>query len=134
MRSDEKLLNAILGDEDWRHADAAAKARVLGKFQSRHHLRRLGRAVCLIVPLSAALLYALWSPRPPEIAEVQSTGPQAPLSVPEKVEAPRSLTDKELLSFFPPGSCVVVEIDGEPQLFFLDPEMERQFFSKPRAN
>jgi hypothetical protein len=62
-------------------------------------------------------------PWPPAIgfpAAAQSDPPSPANSV-----LVRYLLNDELLSQFPPGSCVLVEVDDRKQLVFLDRDVER---------
>ena len=139
MNSDEKLLNAILGDEDWRRADVSLKARMLAKFNSRHRALRAMRWSGMFVVLAAITLAAAWQHRISSNEQEQVVNSGRALNPLDQSEPPPNqalpmLTDEELLSFFPPGSCVVAEIDGIPQLIFLDPEMERLYVSDIQSN
>ena len=119
---DDTLLDATLRDEDWQAANAAVKARALRTFRTRQRVRRLARWTGSVAALALAILGAAhWfsrsttPPRPIMVAHI--TAPKAP-------DAPRRLTDAELVAAFPKGSCFIAEVDGKKDLIFLDREVE----------
>jgi len=128
FEKDDPLLNAVLGDETWQTANAAGKAAALGTFRSRQRTRRVMRWTGCAVALAAAIgCGAYWLGRsvtpPPQIAAKPAGAQKAPLTR-------RALTDAELISSFPAGSCFLAEIDGKKQLVFLNQEVERRYVAK----
>jgi hypothetical protein len=126
---DDALLDAVLGDEGWQASSAAFKAEALGTFRTRQRQRRLTRwAACAAVVAVAGAGAMHWlggpAPKPQEVAVIR---PEPP-----KVAArPRYLSDAELLASFPAGSCFLAEVDGQKELIFLDPNVERTYVARP---
>jgi hypothetical protein len=54
---------------------------------------------------------------------------QAPGSPPEAPRRDRFISEEEMLALFPPGSCVVSEIDGRKELVFFDAEAAKKGFA-----
>ena len=126
---EDALLEAVLRDDSWQTANAAAKAQALAAFQTRQRLRRLtrwGGGVAALAVMAAATYWMI--------------GPaaQTPQRLALKVTAPQSkpvkyLTDQELLALFPPGSCFLAEVDGQKKLIFFDPKVEHEYVSDAGA-
>ena len=130
---EDALLDAMLRDELWQNADAALKTEALKAFRIGRRIRRIRRwagGVAVIAVLTAAALHfsqdSPLGPRPSRIALVPPSLPPAPPSNPR-----RTLSDQELLAAFPKGSCFIAEIDGEKQLVFVNPGLERVYVSRP---
>jgi hypothetical protein len=124
---EDPLLEAVLGDDGWQAANAAAKARALAAFQSRQRLRRMTRWGAGLAALAVMAAAAFWIAGPPG---------QAPQRLALKVPEPRPvkyLTDAELIALFPPGSCFLAEVDGRKKLIFFDPKVEREYVSDAGA-
>jgi len=87
-------------------------------------MRWTGCAVALAAAIGCG---AYWLGRsvtpPPQIAAKPAGAQKAPLTR-------RALTDAELISSFPAGSCFLAEIDGKKQLVFLNQEVERRYVAK----
>jgi hypothetical protein len=49
---------------------------------------------------------------------------------PKTPDAPRRLTDEELVAAFPKGSCFIAEVDGKKELVFLDPKVQRTYVAR----
>jgi hypothetical protein len=125
---DDPLLDAILGDESWQAASAAMKARATESLVARRLHRRLMRWVVGVVAVSAVALVAVLRPnRTGSVAE-----PVVPVSrdVPEMAVGLHYMTDEQLLACFPAGSCMLVEVDGQKELVFLDPASEHKYLSR----
>jgi hypothetical protein len=59
-----------------------------------------------------------------EITTRQPSGVQASASGTDQT---RYITDEQLVSSFPPGSCFIAEVDGRKELVFFDPAVERRY-------
>ena len=119
---DDRLWQAVLADESWQAESAAGRATALAAFRARQQGRRLVRRLGVTGGLTLLLAVALWGLHRP-----------APLaSEPKEAAAPsgRFLTDRELLGAFPPGSCFLAEVDGQMQLVFNDPAVERLYLQR----
>ena len=125
--NDDALLEAVLRDDGWQAANAAAKTQALGVFRARQRIRRLtrwgGGAAALAL---AAVCAAHWLAGPvaePPRRMVMRTA-EAPPAGPENG---KYLTDDELIALFPAGSCFLAEVDGKKKLIFFDPTVEREY-------
>ena len=124
---EDPLLEAVLRDDGWQAANAAAKALALAAFQTRHRLRRMTRWGAGLAALAVMAAAAFWIAGQPG---------QAPQRLALKTPEPRPvkyLTDAELLALFPPGSCFLAEVDGRKKLIFFDPNVEREYVSDAGA-
>jgi hypothetical protein len=125
---EDPLLEAVLRDDGWQAANAAAKAQALAAFQTRHRLRRLtrwGAGLAALAVMAAAAAYWIIGP-------AEQTPPRLALKVSEPHPV-KYLTDAELLALFPPGSCFLAEVDGQKKLIFYDPKVEREYVSDAGA-
>jgi len=128
--SDEALLNAALGDEDWQALSDSVKRKALAVMGSERRKRRLrlwiGQAAC-----AAALLIGvgwwLW-PSLPGVVEVAW---QPSLSAPAAVED-QFISEQQMLAMFPSGSCVLAEVDGKKELVFFDAQKAQEGFVVPQ--
>ena len=125
----DPLLDAMLRDESWQTANAAAKAEALRTFRARQRLRRLtrwagGMAASAAVIAGVGYWFGRPVPAPRQFALKQADVPKTP-------DKPRQLTDAELLAAFPKGSCFIAEVDGRKQLIFFDPQVEHTYLARP---
>ncbi len=117
------LLDGVLADEDWRMLNAAVKTRALGALRARRRERRLlawgGSAVAACGLALAALSWASRSTEPVAPIRANLSSPAAPTPSAH----PPYITEEQLMSYFPPGSCTIAEIDGERRFIMLDPDI-----------
>lgn len=124
--SNDALLNALLADEDWQELNCSLKREALAAIGAQRRRRRLrlwtGRGVCATLVLAGILWWLHPSPRVPAPMagrSGQTTRPSA--------EA-QFLSEEEMLALFPPGSCVVAEVNGQKQLVFFDARKAEEGF------
>ncbi len=125
---DGALLDAVLRDEAWQTASAALKAEALGTFRTRQRARRLARWGGGLCVLAAIVTGAVQWLGPARVASPQIA--RTPIAAPEPPERPGYLSDAELLSQFPAGSCFIAEVDGKKELIFVSLELERTYMAK----
>jgi hypothetical protein len=128
---DDPLLDAMLQDEAWQAASASFKAEALRTFRTRQRLRRLtrwGGSVAVLAVVLASAVFWIGRPAAP-LRQVT----MAYAGVPKEPDKPRRLTDAELVAAFPKGSCFIAEVDGQKELVFLDPKLERTYVARSRA-
>ena len=121
------LIDRALADESWSVFDLGLRNHALHSFKTakrRRRARRLAIQICcpLMVVTAAALLS--FRQHPSFRREVVSNPPKpaAPVTL-------RSvITEQQLLEMFPPGSCLLAEVNGQKQLVFLDPELASKGF------
>ncbi len=110
------LLDGVLADEEWRALNAAVKSRALGALRARRRQRALlhwgGSAVAAC---AMALAAQKFFPRPDGAAPVALASESRPHT--------SYISEEKLMSYFPPGSCTIAEIDGERRLIILDPDI-----------
>jgi hypothetical protein len=118
--NEDALLEAVLRDESWQADDANFKQKAMGVFHARQRRRRVTRWAA---GLSAAALLALLAlhPAPKSIpparqASIDKREPAKPKA------AINYMTDAELLAAFPPGSCMIAEVNGQKKFFFPNAE------------
>ena len=121
------IVDVVLRDEVWESASAACKAQALRVFQARQRFRRLTRWAAPLAALGiAATCGVYWLSRPlPTKHQVARGSTQLPV----QSDKPHDLSDQALVGLFPPGSCFIAEIDGQKELIFPDPNVERVFLS-----
>jgi hypothetical protein len=113
---DDPLLDGVLADEGWAALNAAVKSRALGALRARRRQRALltwGGSAVGACALALATVNFVSPPNTP------APGPVA--SVPPRHTA--HITEEKLMSYFPPGSCTIAEIDGERRFIILDPDI-----------
>jgi hypothetical protein len=127
MKNDkDRLLEDVLLDEEFRAADEESYR---GATAALHRVRRVRRVVAFTQRCALALLVSgplvwlcsgIWKhehPKQPTVAAVPNNSHQLPL-----------LSDDELLSAFPPGTCALIEIDGKKVLVFRGAEERKKYF------
>lgn len=125
---EDRLLDALLRDEEWQASSSAIKSRAVGTFRTRQQSRRLARwalgaATCAAVIAGAMHWFGHAAGSPPTTVSYPAA--------PNTESAPRYMTDKELLASFPEGSCFLAEVDGKEELIFVDPNLERKYMGRP---
>jgi len=122
------LIHRALADEGWTAFDTQLRKDALRSFTASKRRRRIAfvaTQAAAILFLAGALTWGLaHSPRPlpaPESAIAANTEKASP-------SFPNLITEEQMLAMFPPGSCVLAEINGEKQLVFLDAKMARDGF------
>jgi hypothetical protein len=111
------LVDAVLADDSWRDLSSDLRGRALATLaqaRRRRHLRnRVGQA-------------AWWfhSPASNRGRATLASNSAAPTAAADD----RFITESQMLAMFPPGSCVVAEVDGLKQLVFLDPQVAQDGF------
>src|SRR6185436_852521 len=123
-RDADKLLDAVLADDEWHALQCAVREQGLLALEARRRRRRwrigLSQAACAAIVVLAAV--SAWHsnrlPHPPGI-QVASTAP---------VTSASFISEEEMLAMFPKGSCIVAEVDGQRQLVFLEPAQAQAGF------
>ena len=136
-RSDEKrrLLNEVFRTESSDAFSGQLKERAWAEFRRARFMRRaafISGAAALVTALVAGSLLFRASER--NKTGIQATMPvrtesKRPSSV--QAEAPTkdaTLTDEQLLGFFPADSCFIAEADGRKILVFRSPELRQKYF------
>lgn len=124
-KAKEALLDAVLKDDVWQTTDQELRTLAVDAIRGHRRRRRQWRIAAVALGLMAVIGLALRGPRS------WSTAALAPVATPTDPSSAPSphrdhyLSDDELLSQFPPGSCVLVEVDDRKQLVFLDRHVER---------
>ena len=135
---EEALLNAALADESWQSLNSSLKRHALVAMCARNRKRRLrlwaGQAACTAALFTGALWWLGLLPQP-AVKPVNSRQIIA-AGVAQKSETPLTsatavhfISETEMLAMFPPGSCVVAEINGQKKLVILDPKIAEAGFT-----
>lgn len=125
QRANEALLDAVLQDEAWQATDQELRALAADAIRGHRRRRRLRRMAAVALGFMAVIGLALRGSRSwPTAALAPVAAPTDPSSAPSS-HRDHYLSDDELLSQFPPGSCVLVDVDDRKQLVFLDRHVER---------
>jgi len=126
----DNLLNAVLADDDWHALNSSLKREALATIGVARRRRRLrlwtGRVACAAL----LLIGAVWLLRPP------APGPAAAASSSGIPASPAAgiqyISEEEMLAMFPPGSCVVAEVNGQKELVFFDAKKAEEGFALGR--
>ena len=123
---DSGLLNAVLADDDWHALNGGLKQQALAAMAQERRRRRLrvqiGQAALVVILLGSL---AWWFHQPDSRAIATVSAPDSPRPT---THQDRFISEEEMLALFPPGSCVVAEIDGRKELVFFDAEAARKGF------
>jgi hypothetical protein len=136
-RSDEKrrLLNEVFRTDSIDSFSRQLKERAWAEFRRARVMRRIAlisSAAVVVTALVAGSLFFRASERkrtrnlataPARTEWKQSKAVQA--------DAPTNdatLTDEQLLAFFPADSCFIAEVEGRKILVFRDPELRQKYF------
>jgi hypothetical protein len=121
------LINSALSDETWCAFDARLRDEALGRFESAKRRRRVGKLVmrfgALLILATAAVFITIRPTAPSVVKSVWSASQPALPAAPESV-----ISEQQMLDMFPPGSCLLAEIDGKKQLVFLDQKIAKEGF------
>ena len=136
-RSDDKrrLLNEVFRTDSTDAFNGQLKERAWAEFRRARFIRRValisGAAAAVTALVAGGLLF-----RASERNKTRSlatmpvrTESKPPAAV--QAEAPTNdvtLTDEQLLAFFPPDSCFIAEADGRKILVFRNPELRQKYF------
>lgn len=130
-----KLLNEVFRTDSLDAFDGQLKERAWAEFRRARLIRRTGLISALAVTatlVTGGLLFRA-SERNKTRALVQTmlTRTESKQSAPVRAEAragDTTLTDEQLLAFFPPDSCFLAEVDGRKILVFRNPEVREKYF------
>jgi len=121
------LLNAVLTDDDWRALNFSLRREALAAVGAARRRRRLllclGQVACAAALLIGAGRWLL--PATPGNVPVPETSGR---SVSARTEGP-FISEEEMLAMFPPGSCVVAEVNGQKTLLFFDAKKAEEGFA-----
>jgi hypothetical protein len=122
------LLDAVLSDEHWNAVSSSIRHEALQVVQRRRKQRKVRiamlQAFCLLGVLSSVVYWSVISARQTKTAnlpqhETQTTaignGGNADLKS-------HLISEAQMLAMFPPGSCLLAEVNGQKELVFLEPE------------
>ena len=131
----------------FREHDAAVRGRALKEFRRRGFRRRManGGVAVAVVSLLLTIAFRRADENRNIAAEVQLEAPIIQISntgqgseerlthtdagEEKREEAKGELSDEQLLTIFPEGSCFIAEVNGKKILVFRDAEVRAQFFN-----
>jgi len=117
----DKLLNAVLIDDEWHALRGTVHSQGLTVLeaarQGRRRRIRLARAACAA---AACLLFAAVWYRSVHAPLPHGLDPAVPHQAVGASAGAHFISEQEMLSMFPAGSCVLAEVEGQKQLVFLD--------------
>jgi hypothetical protein len=135
----DRLLDAVLADQDWHALDGRLKGLALATMEAATHRRRrqarVARACGAVALLAGAAAWSFTavSHRIPMTAvSVPAPGPVAVSERSFPSDSGTFISESEMLALFPPGSCVVAEVDGRKELVFFDAQKAAQGFARDR--
>ena len=127
-RENLKLLNAALTDEAWDSFQSDLREQTSTALRSTRRRQTILKNSAQFLA-AFTLIAALWITTHPLTSPHESkTSAQLP---PKQLElnSPNYITQDQMLAMFPKDSCVLAEINGQPQLVFFDPAQARDGFS-----
>ena len=136
-RSDDKrrLLNEVFRAESMDSFSGQLKERAWAEFRRARFIRRIalisGSAIAVTALVAGGLLFrASDRNKTKSLAKVPVRfGPKQPTTI--QADAPTNnvtITDEQLLAFFPTDSCFIAEVEGRKILVFRDPEVRQKYF------
>ena len=124
--SNDVLLNVVLADEAWHAVNSSLKREALAVIGAQRRKQRLrlwtGGAACaalLLIGVGSWLRPTAPSPAPVAQTSGQPAAPRAEVQF---------ISEEEMLAMFPPGSCVVAEVNGRKELVFFDAKKAEEGF------
>ena len=136
-RSDEKrrLLNEVFRTDSIDLFGGQLKERAWAEFRRARFMRRIalisGAAAAVTALVAGGLLFrASERNKTRDFATMPvRTESKRPTAVEAKAPAnDATLTDEQLLAFFPADSCFIAEVDGRKILVFRDAELRKKYF------
>jgi len=136
-RSDEKrrLLNEVFRADSTDSFSGQVKERAWAEFRRARLIRRTALISSVIVAVTALVAGGLlFRATERNKARNLATMPVRTESKPPtavQADAPTNdatLTDEQLLAFFPADSCFIAEVDGRKILVFRNPEVRQKYF------
>jgi hypothetical protein len=121
------LIDSAVLDETWRAFDSRLRDNAIQSFavaKRRRRVRRLAMQICVLVMVAGTATVLSFRQDPSSGAKIllRPSEPAAPV-------APRSvITEQQMVDMFPPGTCLLAEVNGEKQLIFLDPKLAQRGF------
>jgi hypothetical protein len=111
------LLNTVMADDDWLALNASLKREAMATMDAARRRRRVQHSLCRFACVAALLTAVAWWFRPsvPGNAPVTQAAAQPVPAIDQQY-----IGEEEMLAAFPPGSCVLAEIDGQKRLIFFD--------------
>ena len=134
-RENLKLLNAALADETWDSFASNLRAQTTAALRSTRLRRAILNASTQILAV-VALISAIWFavPHPASRLTESRTPAQVHAGISSEPRGATYITEDQMLAMFPKDSCVLAEINGQPQLVFLDPTRAREGFDVASAS
>jgi len=116
--SNDRLLHAVLADESWHTLNSSLKREALAALGAHRRRRRWQLWTGGVASAALLLMGTGWwlrsaAPSPTPVART-SGQPASPGTEVQFISA------EEMLAMFPPGSCVVAEVNGQKELVFFD--------------
>ena len=136
-RSDEKrrLLNEVFRTDSIDAFSGQLKERAWAEFRRARFIRRIAlissAAAAMSALVAGGLLFrASERNKTRDLATIPvRTESKRPAAVQVKARTNDStLTDEQLLAFFPADSCFIAEVDGRKILVFRDAELRKKYF------
>jgi hypothetical protein len=132
-----RLLEQTLHEESFQQHDRQTHQLSFSALRKRKLQARVFQITLLAaaLTLSASTLFYFITPGrslPLPPAQLSSSAPLPQLPAPVVPAAPeeiQSLTDQQLLDFFPPGSCFFAEANGKRILVFHDEKVRARYFN-----
>ena len=137
---DLKLLNAALADESWQSFQSDLRAQTNAVLRSSRRCR-LVTSYTLQAAAVVLVVAATWSTFRPRSRTLSSPRTQSQLeanlqspAIPASPSTPSYITQDQMLAMFPKDTCVLAEINGQPELVFFDRAQARNGFEIPSAS
>jgi hypothetical protein len=130
-----RLLNEVFHTDSFDAFSGKLKERAWAEFCRARFIRRIalisGVAAAVTALVAGGLLFRASDRNKTSTLATMPVRTEAKRSTAVQAEAPTkdaTLTDEQLLAFFPADSCFIAEVDGRKILVFRNPELGQKYF------
>src|SRR5438552_14647823 len=120
------LIHRALADESWSAFDARLRSDARQAFSAAKRRRRLGYLTAQAAAILLTACVLTWTLASHPRRSTATALAAAAIAEEPSASLANVITEQQMLAMFPPGSCLVAEINGEKQLVFLDPTLARE--------
>ncbi len=129
-----KLLNDVFRADSFDTFNGQLRQRVLSEFRRGRFIRRATSisltAAIVAALITCALLFRVFDrTRTTLLAKVpaRNEGMRQTAAQPKESASDLTLTDEQLIAFFPSNSCFLAEVEGRKILVFRNPELRQKY-------
>jgi hypothetical protein len=113
----QALLDAVLGDPGWQEWNSSLRQRSAVKVSATRRMRRIRLHLAQAAGAALALGAVWWAPWTQTRTQMATAINSAPTLI---APDPQFISEQQMLTLFPAGSCVIAEVNGQKELVFFD--------------